>query len=123
MAFDAFSKTMIAVQHKIYYVVLSLARFNLYANSYTYLLGPKPKHNAFWCFELAGVGFFWLYFGAMLLSLPNWNMRLAYLLVSHIVSSPVHVQVSAHHDNVAYKTHDLDCSISFCLFDGGPRAH
>jgi delta8-fatty-acid desaturase len=32
MAFDAFSKFMIAVQHKIYYVVLSLARFNLYAN-------------------------------------------------------------------------------------------
>jgi hypothetical protein len=74
--------------------VLSLARFNLYANSYTYLLGPKPKHDNFWRFELGGVAFFWLYFGLMLENLPNWKMRIAYLLVSHIVTSPVHIQVS-----------------------------
>ena len=77
----------------MYYIVLSLARFNLYANSYAYLLGPKPKHDAFWRFELTGIAFFWLYFGAMLRSLPSWRMRLAYTLVSHVVSSPVHVQV------------------------------
>ena len=79
----------------MYYVVLSLARFNLYANSYAYLLGPKPKHNGFWRFEMCGIAFYWLYFGLMLHSLPSWQMRLAYLLVSHIASSPVHVQVSS----------------------------
>jgi delta8-fatty-acid desaturase len=73
--------------------VLSLARFNLYANSYGYLLGPKPKHNAMWKSELTGIAFFWLYFGAMLRSQPSWKMRVAYLLVSHICTSPVHVQV------------------------------
>lgn len=81
-------------RHKLYYVVLSLARFNLYANSYSYLLGPKPKHDAFWRYELTGIVFFWVYFGSMLLSLPTWPMRIAYVLVSHVVSSPVHVQVS-----------------------------
>jgi len=94
MALDAFSKVMIPLQHRVYYVVLSLARFNLYANSYAYLFGPKPKHDNFWRFELAGVAFYWMYFGAMLRSLPSWKMRMAYLLISHMVSSPVHVQVS-----------------------------
>ena len=94
MAFDAFSKFMIAVQHKIYYVVLSLARFNLYANSYGYLAGPKPKHDNFWKLELAGVAFYWMYFGGMLYAQRSWQMRLGFLLVSHVAASPVHVQVS-----------------------------
>jgi len=94
MAFDAFSKFMIAVQHKIYYVVLSLARFNLYANSYGYLAGPKPKHDNFWKLELTGVACFWMYFGGMLWAQRSWQMRLGFLLVSHIAASPVHVQVS-----------------------------
>jgi delta8-fatty-acid desaturase len=94
MPFDAFSQTMIAVQHRIYYVVLSLARFNLYANSYGYLASKKAKRNGFWYCEIAGITFFWIYFGLMLRSQPTWKMRLAYLLVSHIATSPVHVQVS-----------------------------
>jgi delta8-fatty-acid desaturase len=96
MAFDAFSKFMIAVQHKIYYVVLSLARFNLYANSYGYLAGPKAKHDNFWRLEVAGIAWYWFYFGGMLWAQRSWQMRLGFLLVSHIAASPVHVQVSTH---------------------------
>lgn len=88
------TSTKLMHRHKLYYVVLSLARFNLYANSYAYLAGPKAKHDNFWRFELAGIAFYWAYFSSMLYSLPSWRMRVAYLLVSHIVSSPVHVQVS-----------------------------
>lgn len=95
MEFDIFSKTMIAIQHRIYYVVLSLARFNLYANSYMFLAGPKAKRNAFWRFEIAGIAFYWMYFGGILWSQRNWQMRLAYLLISHVAASPVHVQVSS----------------------------
>ncbi|RXK35071.1 delta8-fatty-acid desaturase [Tremella mesenterica] len=111
MAFDIFSKTLISVQHRLYYIVLSLARFNLYALSYVYLFGPKPKHDAFWRYELLGVAFFWVYFGAMLRSLPSWKMRLAYLLVSHIASSPVHVQIVLSH--FACSTDDLGPTESF----------
>jgi len=84
---------MIAVQHKIYYVVLSLARFNLYANSYGHLAGPKPKHDKFWKLELAGVAWYWMYFGGMMYAQRTWQMRLGFLLVSHVAASPVHVQV------------------------------
>ena len=105
-------------RHKLYYVVLSLARFNLYANSYGYLTGPKPKHDNLWRFELAGVAFYWLYFGSILLSLSSWQMRLAYLLVSHVVASPVHVQVSC----TTSSSLTLDCTLSFRLLHRGSGA-
>ncbi|WWD22792.1 hypothetical protein CI109_107286 [Kwoniella shandongensis] len=87
-------------KHKLYYVVLSLARFNLYANSYVYLLGPKPKRDGFWLYELAGIAFYWTYYGLILRSQPTWQMRVGYLLISHIMASPVHVQVSAWHKGI-----------------------
>ncbi|WVW81389.1 hypothetical protein I302_103381 [Kwoniella bestiolae CBS 10118] len=111
MALDGFSKVMISVQHKLYYIVLSLARFNLYANSYMYLLGPKPKRDNFWRYEIAGIAFYWFYYLSMLKSLPSWQMRLGYLLVSHIAASPVHVQIVLSH--FACSTEDLGPTESF----------
>ncbi|WVQ64415.1 uncharacterized protein L199_002581 [Kwoniella botswanensis] len=111
MALDGFSKVMISVQHKLYYIVLSLARFNLYANSYMYLLGPKPKRDNYWRYEIAGIAWYWFYYLSMLKSLPSWKMRLAYLLVSHIAASPVHVQIVLSH--FACSTEDLGPTESF----------
>lgn len=50
--------------------------------------------NRWFCFEMAGLAFFWTWFGLLLKGLPSNKMRVMYLLVSHIVTSPVHVQVS-----------------------------
>nr|XP_031862156.1 uncharacterized protein CI109_002570 [Kwoniella shandongensis]KAA5529228.1 hypothetical protein CI109_002570 [Kwoniella shandongensis] len=111
MKLDAFSKVMIPLQHKLYYVVLSLARFNLYANSYVYLLGPKPKRDGFWLYELAGIAFYWTYYGLILRSQPTWQMRVGYLLISHIMASPVHVQIVLSH--FACSTEDLGPGESF----------
>ncbi|TYJ56635.1 hypothetical protein B9479_002727 [Cryptococcus floricola] len=111
MWLDAFSKIMIPLQHKLYYVVLSLARFNLYALSYIYLFGPKPPRDAFFVYEVAGVAFYWTYYLSMLRYLPNWQMRFAYLLVSHVMASPVHVQIVLSH--FACSTEDLGPAESF----------
>lgn len=92
MAMDAFAKVLLQVQHKIYYFVLSLARFNLYANSYGFL-ALKAKRNSWFWFELAGLGFFWTWYGCLLYSLPDAKTRVLNVLVSHIMASPVHVQV------------------------------
>ncbi|ORX41222.1 fatty acid desaturase-domain-containing protein [Kockovaella imperatae] len=97
MAFDAASKTLISIQHRLYYIVLSLARVNLYVLSYSYLLGPKPRRNLMWATEMMGVAMFWTYFGSMIRHLPSWQMRLAYILVSHVAASPVHVQIVLSH--------------------------
>ena len=100
LTFDAASKFLISLQHKLFYIVLSLARFNLYANSYGYLaktaFEPKKYRGGrwWWWAEIAGLGLFYAWFGAVLKGCGSWQNALVYLLVSHIAASPVHVQVS-----------------------------
>lgn len=113
VAFDAPSRFLLAFQHRLYYVVLSLARFNLYALSYGWLFTKAPR-NAFFYYEAAGLSFYWLWYGSMLRSLVRmggWKMMLAYLLISHITASPIHVQIVLSH--FACSTEDLGPKESF----------
>lgn len=73
---------------------MSLARFNLFAESYMYLLFRAPS-GFYRNLELTGVAFFWLWFGKGVLgSIPDFGTRIGFLLLSFIVTSPLHVQVS-----------------------------
>ena len=87
------------MQHKLFYLVLSLARFNLYANSWGYLaktaFEPRRARGGrwWWWAEVAALGLFFAWFGAVLRGCGSWPQALVYLLVSHIAASPVHVQV------------------------------
>lgn len=83
------------LRHKLYYVVMSLARFNLFAESYMYLLFRAPS-GFYRNLELTGVAFFWLWFGKGVLgSIPDLGTRIGFLLLCFVVTSPLHVQVSA----------------------------
>ena len=68
-------------------------RPNLFVNSYAFLL-KKAKPGFFRNFELLGITFFWTWFALLLRGLETWKMRVAYVLVCFIVTSPVHVQVN-----------------------------
>ena len=100
MTLDAPAKFFLSLQHKLFYIVLSLARFNLYANSYGYLaktaFEPKKYRGGrwWWWAEIFALGLFYTWFGAVLKGCGSWKNALIYLLVSHISASPVHVQVS-----------------------------
>lgn len=73
---------------------MSLARFNLFAESYMYLLFRAPS-GFYRNLELAGVAFFWLWFGKGVLgSIPDFGTRIGFLLLCFVVTSPLHVQVS-----------------------------
>lgn len=117
MKFDAVSKVMLRYQNYLYYPILMLARFNLYRLSWEYLLtGQAPKRGPAWWhrwFEFAGQIFFWYWFGYGVLycTLPNWSTRLTYLMVSHIVTSPLHLQITLSH--FAMSTADMGLSESF----------
>jgi sphingolipid 8-(E)-desaturase len=100
MLFDGASKFFISMQHRLYYVVMSLARFNLYANSYVFLWkrATHPKKGWLWWLEVAGLMTFIAWLGRVLVGVyqrtGSWKTALGYLLVSHMVASPLHVQVS-----------------------------
>ena len=106
MVFDRFSKLMLALQHKLFYVAMAFGRFNLYANSYTYLYNKafdtKRARGGYWAWrlEMTCLIFFWTAFGRVLYGCGTWQRALAYLLVSHVVTSPLHVQVTLDRKSV-----------------------
>ena len=117
MPYDPFAKFVIRYQHYLYYPILAFGRFNLYVLSWHYLLlglGPR-KGPAWWhrWFEIAGQVFFWTWFGYGILycSIPTWSGRVAFVLISHIVTMPLHVQITLSH--FAMSTSDLGVRESF----------
>ncbi|KZF21855.1 putative fatty acid desaturase [Xylona heveae TC161] len=140
MTYDAFAKFFIRYQDFLYYPILTFGRFNLYALSWEYLLrglGPR-KGIARWhrWLEIAGQVFFWTWFGYGMLykSIPDgWN-RFVFLMISHMVTMPVHVQITLSHfamstadlgeresfpQKMLRTTMDVDCPEWLDFFHGG----
>ncbi|KAJ5198018.1 uncharacterized protein N7498_007135 [Penicillium cinerascens] len=117
MTFDAPSRFMLKIQNYSYYPIMALARFNLYRLSCEYLLkGQAPKKGPAWWhiyLEIAGQMFFWYWYVYLVLykSIPDWGSRFVFLMVSHIVPSPLHVQITLSH--FAMSTADLGVHESF----------
>jgi delta8-fatty-acid desaturase len=117
MEYDAFAKFMIRIQHYTYYPIMLFARFNLYRLSWMYLLGGKgPKKGPAWWhryFEIAGILVFWSWYGygVVYKSIPdNWS-RFWFVLITHALTSPLHVQITLSH--FAMSTADLGVHESF----------
>lgn len=117
MHYDRFSKTVISVQHKLFYLVMMFARLNLYRLSYTFLIrkafDTKRARGGRWAWglEVAGILFFWTWFGRVLIGCGSWPTAIAYFLVSHVVTSPLHVQIVLSHFSMS--TADLGPTESF----------
>lgn len=117
MAYDIFAKITIRYQHFLYYPILTLGRFNLYRLSWEYLilgLGPR-KGPAWWhrWLEIAGQCFFWIWFGYGLVynCIPTVGARVLFVMVSHLITGPLHLQITLSH--FAMSTADLGVDESF----------
>ncbi|WPH00082.1 delta 8-(e)-sphingolipid desaturase [Acrodontium crateriforme] len=117
MTFDAFAKVALQYQHYLYYPILCFGRFNLYVLSWQYIFGGQgPRKGPAWWhryFEMAGQVFFWFWFGYLTVykSIPNNWDRFFFVLISHAVTMPVHVQITLSH--FAMSTADLGVAESF----------
>jgi delta8-fatty-acid desaturase len=101
LTFDRFSRAVITLQHNLFYVIMSLARFNLYRLSYRHLWITRNEPSkarggrwAWWLEVFALVGFFYWY-GNVVRGCGSWKTSLMYFLVSNMVSSPLHIQVAS----------------------------
>ncbi|KAF2147249.1 uncharacterized protein K452DRAFT_282237 [Aplosporella prunicola CBS 121167] len=115
--YDAPARFLIRYQNYLYYPILCFGRFNLYRLSWEYLLGGQaPRKGPAWWhrwLELAGQVTFWYWFGyrTVYLSIPTAWARVVFVLVSHVVTAPVHVQITLSH--FAMSTADLGARESF----------
>jgi delta8-fatty-acid desaturase len=117
MEYDAVAKVLIRIQHYTYYPIMMVARFNLYRLSWEYLLtGKGPKKGPAWWFryfEIVGIAFWctWFAYGVVYRSIPdNWS-RFWFVLISHALTSPLHIQITLSH--FAMSTTDLGIHESF----------
>lgn len=117
MTFDPVAKFMLKYQHYMYYPVLAFGRFNLYVLSWQYIiLGQGPRKGPAWWhryLEVVGQCFFWYWFGYLIVykSIPTGWERFAFVMISHAVTMPVHVQITLSH--FAMSTADLGVAESF----------
>ncbi len=101
MPYTPTAHTMMKYQAWMYYPVLCFGRFNLYALSWNFLindLGPR-SHRWHRYYEIVGQIFFWTWFGYYIvyLCIPTWSARLGFVLLSHAITMPLHVQFTLSH--------------------------
>ena len=117
MEYDAAAKVLIPLQDYLYFIILLFGRFNLYRLSWEFIimgLGPK-KGPAKWhrWIELVANALFWVWFGYGILYRSidtNWN-RFVFVMISHMVTAPLHGQITLSH--FAMSTADLGVDESF----------
>jgi delta8-fatty-acid desaturase len=100
LTFDRLSRFVITAQHRLFYVIMSLARFNLYRLSLRYLWITRSEPTKArggrwaWWLEVFAIGGFFFWYGRVLRGCGSWQTGLMYFLVSNMVPSPLHVQVA-----------------------------
>nr|KAJ3412350.1 hypothetical protein HK105_002375 [Polyrhizophydium stewartii] len=96
MEFDAAARFFIPKQHFLFYIILAFGRFNLYANSWAYVFA-RSYMVPYRMFEIVGMSFFWVWYIWLLSHLPSWGHIVGYVLVSHMVTVFLHLQITLSH--------------------------
>lgn len=116
---DAAADFMVPYQKYTYYPIMGVARFNLYLLSWLHVVSPKAfalgKSTAWWIqpAEIFCMACYWFLFGYCLVwrSIPTWTDRIVFVLVAHIITMPLHVQITLSHWGMSHS--DLGESESF----------
>jgi delta8-fatty-acid desaturase len=140
MKYDFAAKCITSIQAWLYYPVMAAARFNLYVQSWIYLLsGTGPKKGPAWWhrwLELVGMAVFWTWYGYFIIykTIPTNRDRIVFYLVSNLTTVPLHIQITLSHfamsasdlgptESFAQKmlrtTMDVDCPQWLDFFHGG----
>jgi delta8-fatty-acid desaturase len=116
MAYDMIAQLLVPWQKYMYYPILTLGRFNLYLQSWLFLLfGKGPRKGIVWWhryFEIIGNIIFWLWYGYGLVShIPTHQSRFIFVMSSHMITVLLHVQFTISHFSMS--TADLGPDESF----------
>jgi sphingolipid 8-(E)-desaturase len=117
MTYDAFAKFVIKYQNWLYYPILTMGRFNLYRLSWAHLIfSPGPHKGPAWWhrhLEIAAHILFWYWYGYLTIynSIPTAWDRFVFVMISHMITAPLHVQITLSH--FAMSTADLGTQESF----------
>jgi len=101
LKYDALAGLLVPFQSKLYYLIMALARFNLYAQSYLLLIRPaselRKRIRTYPIIELAGLILFASWFVTLVCALPDTVSRVTFVLISHGLAGILHVQITLSH--------------------------
>lgn len=100
--YDAAAQTLVKIQRFIFYPVMLFGRFNLYRLSLDHLIfdrGPKSRQaQILRLYEIIGMVCFHYWYSYLLVgSIPTVSQRVWFVLISHWVTAPLHVQITLSH--------------------------
>ncbi|ORX92555.1 delta 8-(E)-sphingolipid desaturase [Clohesyomyces aquaticus] len=137
---DRACEVILPYQKYMYYPIMAFARFNLYMLSWLHLVSPRASQlgAAWWTrwLEIAFMCCYWALFGYGLVwkTLPDWNTRVAFVVVSHMCTIVLHIQITLSHWGMPTSdlgpaesfpqrqlrtTMDIDCPTWMDWFHGG----
>lgn len=101
LKFTQSAKLLVPHQAKLYYLVMAVARCNLYVQSYLFLFsGTDPVRRRIktnrWI-ELAGLLVFAGWFSFLMAAIPHPTWRLLFFAISHSLAGILHVQITLSH--------------------------
>ncbi len=95
LKFDKIAKFFVSIQKYLYYIIMSLARFNLYAQSLIFL--SKNKRAKMVLFELIAYFAFLTWYGLLISYIPSTGKKVLFVFISHAVTVLLHVQITISH--------------------------
>ena len=93
---DWLARLLVSYQHIVFYPLMAVGRWNLYAQGIIYLLTNHDKAHYKWT-ELTGICIFFTWMFSLALSMPTGMESLGWLLTSHAVAGILHVQIVLSH--------------------------
>jgi delta8-fatty-acid desaturase len=132
MRFDWIAKIFVPYQHLLYHLILAFGRFNLYIQSWKYVLTKKKVHYR--GIEITLMLCFWVWFIWLLSYLPSISHLIAFLIISHAITLFLHLQITLSHFGMSTEepradetffelalrtTMDVDCPVWLDWFHGG----
>lgn len=105
--FDGLAKFFVSYQHWLYYLIMGLARYNLYAQSFLLVFSLPRGQNKY--FEIFGLMFFWTWYIYLCSFLPSWTSLFIFVFVAHFLAGILHIQITLSHFSMeTYHGHPLD---------------
>ena len=93
---DWLAKFLVSNQHIVFYPLMALGRWNLYAQGVIFLITDHDKAHYKWT-ELTGIGLFFVWMFSVAFSMPTGMETLGWMLISHAVAGILHVQIVLSH--------------------------
>ena len=93
---DSTARVLVGYQHFLFFPLMLVARFNMYAQSWRFLLDQNAR-TGFRKYEMCSlIIFIWWYLGVAL-SMKTWYESVAWVLISHGTTGILHIQIVVSH--------------------------